>query len=134
MKKLICILMLFMVAIITPMMAMAETVANTVVDSASGIDLNVYFASLAGLVSLVVLITNFAKKWVNSSGIWTKALSWIVSLIVAGLGYFLHLGVFIGMEWYWILIYAFSSGLIANGIVDIGIVKALIALFTSKSN
>lgn len=132
MKKIICFLMLFMVALITPMMAMAETVASTVVEAPASIDINVYFATLSGLVTLVILLTQLFKEFISTSGIKTMYLSWFISLVISLAGYFLQLGVFIGMAWYWIPIYALSAGLIANGIASKQVVEAILNLFKPK--
>ena len=132
MKKFICFLMLFMVAFITPMMTMAETVANAAVETSTSIDIGSYFTSLTGLVSLVILVTQFLKKLIKTEGLKTQILSWIVSVVLAVVGYFLQLGIFIDLAWYWILIYAVSAGLIANGIATKQVVEAILSLFKPK--
>lgn len=134
MKNLICFLVIAFVAFIaSPMLAMAETVASASIEAPAAFDLQIYFASLVSVVTLVMLLTKFLKPMIGTSGFWTKALSWIISIAVACIGYFLQLGIFTGMEWYWMLIYGFSSGLIANSIVDLKVIQGIIALFTSKN-
>jgi len=121
-----------MVAFITPMMTMAETVANAAVETSTSIDIGSYFTSLTGLVSLVILVTQFLKKLIKTEGLKTQILSWIVSVVLAVVGYFLQLGIFIDLAWYWILIYAVSAGLIANGIATKQVVEAILSLFKPK--
>ena len=124
--------MLFMVALITPMMAMAETVASTVIEAPTGLDFKVYFATLSGLVTAVILLTQVFKEFIGTIGIKTQYLSWFIAIVLSLAGYFLQLGIFYGMAWYWIPIYAASTGLIANGIATKDIVQAILNLFKPK--
>ncbi|PKQ69395.1 hypothetical protein BZG01_00205 [Labilibaculum manganireducens] len=134
MKKLLCFMMVaFMAFVITPMIAVAETVASAVVDSPTGLDLGIYFATLSGLVTAVILLTQFFKTAIETHGIKTNYLSWIIALVLSIAGYFLQLGMFYGMPWYWIPIYALSAGLIANGIAGKQVVEAILSLFNSKN-
>ncbi|RKE02307.1 hypothetical protein [Marinifilum flexuosum] len=133
MKKLICFLMIAFVAfVISPMVAMAETVASAAVENSTSIDIASYFATVPGLVSLVIIVTQFLKKLLKTEGVKTQILSWIIALALSCVGYFLQLGIFVGAAWYWIIIYAAAAGLIANGIATKHVVEAVLNLIKPK--
>lgn len=132
MKKLICFLMLFMVAFTIPMIAMAETVAT--LENSPGIDIASYFTSLSALAGLVLLVTQFAKKLIKTEGVKTQILSWIIALVLSVIGYFIQLGIFAETAWYWIVIYAAAAGLITNGIASKHVVEAILNLLKPKLN
>lgn len=94
------------------------------------IDIPQYFVSLSVFAPLVVIITEFIKANIKIEN--NQLLSWIVSVLLSAVGWFLQLGMFAGVAWYWIFIYGLSSGLVANGIFDISIVQAILNLFKKE--
>jgi fatty acid desaturase len=88
----------------------------------SAFDPSVYFVSVGSLAAAVIAVTEFIKSKITLGGWKSKAVSWLVSIILSASGWALKLGIFSGIEWYWMLLYAFSCGLIANGIFDTTII------------
>lgn len=128
------LLMILLVAAMLPVIAVAQEVSTAVADASVGFDPSVYFVSLASLVGAVTAITQWLKKYVKTQGIQTKLLSWFVSVALCFVGWIFHLGILAGVEWYWILMYGLSAGLVANSIADLNIVTGLLNLFKTKSN
>ncbi|MGD2113403.1 MAG: hypothetical protein PVG07_00010 [Acidobacteriota bacterium] len=91
--------------------------------------LEVYFVSIAALAAIVLPVTNFIKNLIGSSGGWTVVLSWIVSIGLSFIGWWLKLGMFEGITIVWVLIYGVAVGMVANSLFDIGIVNAILSLF-----
>jgi hypothetical protein len=98
-----------------------------------GFDLSTAFASIGSVVGLVILITEFIKKHIKVEGGIYQLFSWLVGIILCLIGWFLKLGIFQGIEWYETVAYGLGVGLVANGIFDIEIVKALLkAIFKTE--
>lgn len=98
-----------------------------------GIDLSTYFVSLAAVATATLGLTEFIKSLVNITSSWVKqVVAWVVGVGLAFLGYYLQLGIFVGLDVMWVIIYGLAAGLVANGIFDIVIVQALIDLFKKK--
>lgn len=96
-----------------------------------------YFLSVPGLAALALIITEFLKVQLNLSGTINQYLAWVIALVISGAGYLLQLGIFIGVDWYFIFIYGLAAGLIANGLFDWNIVQAILNLlfgFLKKNN
>ena len=92
-------------------------------------DPGAYYISLAALVSAVMTVTQFLKQVVVVKGTSAKLLSWGVALALSVIGYVMRLGVFEAVQWYWVLIYALSAGLVGNSIFDLGIVRGILSVF-----
>lgn len=134
MKRFLAFLMILFAVFALPIAALAQT-AETLTEAVSTVfDPTVLFASLSALVTAVTVVTQFVKSKIKSEGFWTKLLSWAVAAGLSVCGWFLHLGIFEGVAWYWMLCYALASGLVANSIFDLGIVTGIINLFKSKQN
>ena len=123
MKKFIRLLsLLFLVLFFIPVMVFAQ--AELVVP---GFDFGPYFASLAAMVPLVVLITAWLKKVLNIKGIWIQIVSWILAITLSFVGYLFHIGLFADItQWWLVLIYGFCVGLSANGFFDIAIIQQIL--------
>ena len=108
MKKFIRLLsLLFLVLFFIPVMVFAQ--GELVVP---GFDFGPYFASLAAMVPLVVLITARLKNVLKIEGIWIQIVSWILSITLCFIGYLLHIGLFADItQWWLVLIYGFCVGL-----------------------
>ena len=118
MKKFLMMLLMFF--LIVPVFA----------SDGGSIDVSQYFVSLSVLAPIIVLVTEFIKTNLKISN--SQIISWIVAVVLSGVGWLLKLGMFAGVEWYWILIYGFASGLVANGIFDITIIQGILNLFKKK--
>lgn len=90
------------------------------------------FSSLAGLSGVVIFITAYLKEKFNTTGNYTIIVSICVGLIISAIGWLLKLGIFIDLEWYYIIIYGLSATLIANGLSTYGFISDLLTLFKLK--
>ena len=98
-------------------------------------DYNAVFLSLAALVAAIPFVVEIVKGFFPSlKGIWTQVVSWLVAVGLRMFGWWQHLGIFDGIEWYIALLYGLGSGLSANGLADIGLVQWVIGLFAKKKN
>jgi hypothetical protein B2_07722 len=96
-------------------------------------DYNAVFLSLSALVATIPFVVEIVKGFFPSlKGIWTQVVSWLVAVGLCMFGWWQHLGIFDGIEWYIALLYGLGSGLAANGIADIGLVQWIIGLFSKK--
>lgn len=92
------------------------------------INLQVYFVSLAAFSGIIVPVTSFVNKWIRLTGAWKQVLSWVVSIALGFAAWFLNLGIFADIMWYWCLLYSVIAALVANGIFDIRMVQAILRL------
>lgn len=111
------------------------------VEEIASINITESFSSLTALAALVVLITawlktfigkfKFVEQWKDKTFLkdWKQYLSWLVALLVSTVGYFFQWGLFVGIAWYYILIYAIVTGLISNGIADWNLLKTILEAF-----
>lgn len=98
-------------------------------------DYNAVFLSLASLVAAIPFMVEIVKDFFPSlKGIWTQVVSWLVAVGLCMFGWWQHLGIYDGIEWYIALLYGLGSGLAANGIADIGLVQWIIGLFSEKKS
>lgn len=91
-----------------------------------------YFISLAALAGAVLSVTEFIKRIIHTSGSVAVILSWIVSLLIALIGWWLNLGIFENMTIVWVPIYGIAAGVVSNSLFDIGIVNAFLKLLGQK--
>lgn len=132
MKNLIKYLGLLTFVMIVPIAIFAQ---GTDPVALAGFDPASYFATLAAFVAAVIAVTQFVKKtFLKTSGFWTVAMSWIVAVALAFVGWMLQYGIFAGLQWYWALIYALAAGLIGNGIMSESIINALLSLVPKKKS
>lgn len=120
MKKLI--LFLVMIFAIIPVFAGNQEPAE--------IDISGYFISLSYFIPAILIVTQFLLKYIKTQN--DQLVSWVVSFALAGAGWLLELGMFIGVEWYWAIIYGAAAGLVANGVFDIPLVKSLLGVIQKK--
>lgn len=132
MKNFIRLLMVLLTALMLPVMVFAQEVAAGVANVLP--DPSTWFLSLAALAGAVMTVTQWLKNVLESKGIQTKLLSWLIAVILAFVGWFLELGIFAGLEWYWAAIYALSAGLVANSIVDLNLIQGILKLFKPEKN
>lgn len=98
-------------------------------------DYNAVFLSLSALVATIPFVVEIVKSFFPSlKGIWTQVVSWLVAVGLCMFGWWQHLGIYDGIEWYIALLYGLGSGLVANGIADIGLVQWIIGLFSEKKS
>jgi len=97
-------------------------------------DLSLYFQTLATLVPLVVIVSGYLNTYVFKTSTSTvhQIVSWAVALIVAFAGQQLDLGFLADLNLMWTAIYGVALGLVSNGIFDIEIIKAFLALIGAR--
>ena len=109
----------------------AASVVGELVFDKEGIE--VYFYSLGAIAGLVIPITQFLKNLINSSGNWTRFISWFVAFALSFFGWLFGLGMLAGLSWVWVLIYGIAAGLISNSIFDAVYVEMILKLFKDKT-
>ncbi|MDP2236999.1 MAG: hypothetical protein Q8J88_11245 [Bacteroidales bacterium] len=72
------------------------------------------FASMSALIAGVVAITALLKTFLGTTGIFTEIVSWIIGPLIAFIGFFFKLGIFIAMPWYMALFYGILAAFSAN--------------------
>ena len=75
------------------------------------------FLSFGAVLIAVYAITNLIKDTFPAA---PQVLSWVVGIVLSMLGWFLELGIFFEMTWYFALVTGFFISLAANGIYDSG--------------
>lgn len=95
------------------------------------------FDSLEGLLILMSLATPLLTNLINSivklTGKAVQILSWLSGLLLALLGFYFQLGMFVEIEIWQALLIGLSAGLISNGLFDIGLVKAILKMVGVKT-
>lgn len=94
----------------------------------------VYFASLAGMATLSVIVTAFLNKSFNIIGKTSKLIiSWITPIILCIAGLLFGLGLFADygtieqpMAWVETILTGIGLGLSANGIYEIEVIRKMI--------
>lgn len=85
------------------------------------------FASIAGLAAAVLLVTEFVKKQFKFTGFGSQFISWMIAVAFGFVGWWFNWGMFVAeLQWHQVLLLSFGAGLVANGIFDLAIVKALL--------
>ena len=94
------------------------------------------FGTLAAIVAIVPVITQGIKKLFNKNlpGWANQLMSWGISILVCFFGWFFDLGILADTNWWQTLIVGIGTGLAANGVFDIEIVKQFLELIFGKIN
>ncbi|MEM3091773.1 MAG: hypothetical protein QXD05_01430 [Candidatus Pacearchaeota archaeon] len=90
------------------------------------------FSSLAGLSSAVIIITAYFKKKYNTNGTVTIIISVFTGQLLSLIGWLLNLGIFIDLDWFYIVIYGISATLMANGLSTWGVISDLLTILKLK--
>lgn len=113
-----------MFIILLSITSLAQTVSQST--AAFSDDYLTYFTSLAGLAALVLIITDWLKQLFNFALNYAQYVSWAVSIFLSLAAWFFQWGIFAGTEWWYILVYGISAGLLSNGLFDWDILKAIL--------
>lgn len=84
------------------------------------------FATYAGLLAGIVALTGIYKKFISDKN--TFVVSIILSTLVCFAGWFLEMGIFIGLLWWHVLIYDLGIVIVVKGTVSIDLVITLLGL------
>lgn len=83
-----------------------------------------YFFSLAALVPLIILVTDFIVRWLKVEFASVKQMiSWGVSIVLCLFAAWIDIGIFSGISIWETLIYGLGAGLVSNGIFDMEVVQ-----------
>lgn len=82
-----------------------------------------FWATAILLATLTTPITSFLNERLNLSKIWKQVMAWVVSIVLVGGSYFLHLVEFSEPFYVTVPLTGLLVGLSANGIYDIPTVK-----------
>lgn len=107
MKKLL--FLMFAVFLLTsPLILLADTG-----DPPNPISLDI-FTSTSALIAGVVALTALIKNTFGTTGTVTDIISWVIGPLIALVGFFLQLGIFVGLSWYMALLYGLFAAFAAN--------------------
>lgn len=87
-----------------------------------------FFLSLAAMIPLIVFCTAWLTKLLNPSGAIKQLISWIVSIVLSLIAWFLNLGIFEPLSWYIAIVYGLAAAIGANGIFDIKLIQKFLHL------
>jgi hypothetical protein len=100
------------------------------------IDINNYFGDLGLLSGLVTIITGYLNTHVpflkNANGTIKQLVSWAVAILVVFVGQLKAVGMVAELNTLWTAITGVAVGLIANGIFDINLVKAILSFIKAN--
>ena len=132
MKKLMLILMILGFAAI-PMIAQEVNPPGNwgdVIDN-----FGPWFGTLAGIAALTTFVAGVLNGLLKVTKTFVKQLvSWVAAILLAVLANLINLGFLAGSTWLMTILYGFGAGLVANGLFDVAIVKALILAIESQLN
>jgi hypothetical protein len=89
-------------------------------------DANSIFNSVLVLSGLVVLVSEWVSKLTKLQGNWSRLQSWVISVILGVVATWVKIGIFSEMDWKGGLAIGIVSGLVANGVFDISVVKRVL--------
>jgi len=93
------------------------------------IDINTVFASLAGVAAGSVFISALLIKWFKATKSWVKQLiSWVAPVAIFVAGNLLNIGFMAEFTWLMTFVYGLGAGLVSNGLFDIELVQAILAV------
>ena len=90
-----------------------------------------HMASLTGIAFLVPIITQALKTWWKAEGFGAQLISWVTSILLVFLSWFVGWG-FIEYVWWELIFIGLGIGLAANGIFDINVIKMLLEVIFPK--
>lgn len=92
-----------------------------------------FFVSMAAIIPLITFIAGWINARIKTVRFGKQAVSWLVSIALSIAGWYFNLGYLAGLTWWQVLICGIGTGLAANGLFDITIIKSIVyAIFNSK--
>jgi len=108
-----------------------KTFAQEIVPPFELPDFSVIFASLSSLAGAVLFLTDWIKKlakWENGKVRW---LSWLLSIVLAFVGYYLKLGMFAELNYAMTAAYGLMAAFIANGFFKTATAQTVLTALSS---
>ncbi len=97
------------------------------------IDINLVFASLAGVAAGSVIISALLIKWLKITKSWLRqVVSWVAPVALFVVGNLLNIGFMAEFTWIMTFVYGLGAGLVSNGIFDIALIQAILAAIGLK--
>jgi len=94
-----------------------------------------WFGTLAGIAALTVFVGGFLNGLLKvTKNVVKQLVAWVVAILLAVVANLVNFGFLAEATWLMTVIYGFGAGLVANGIFDVAIVKALIVAIESALN
>ena len=94
-----------------------------------------WFGTLAGIAALTVFVGGFLNGLLKvTKNVVKQLVAWLVAILLAVVANLVNFGFLAEATWIMTVIYGFGAGLVANGIFDVAIVKALIVAIESALN
>ena len=108
--------------------------AKPVISADEDVSFISYFINIPSLATLILLVTQMIKKrWKKIKDDVAQYMSFGVGLVLSLIGWLFQYGIFFGVEWYYILIYGFAASLIANGMFDWHLIKAILVFLKLRN-
>ena len=96
-------------------------------------DFNAWVATLSTIAAAAVFLGGgIITIFKITIKIWKQIIVWIVSIVLTVLGNLFNIGFASDFPWLTTIIYGLASGLVANGIFDIGTVQGILAFLKLK--
>jgi len=129
MKKMIFVTMLMLLSI--PIFAQEVEPPTNWIEVISNI--NVWFATLAGIAAVTVFIAAAVNTLFKiTKKIWKQVVAWVISILLVVGGNLFNIGFGADFPWLTSVIYGLGAGLVANGLFDVTIVQAILDLLKLK--
>lgn len=77
------------------------------------------FASLTALTAGIIAITAIIKNLLNTNGLITDIVSWVLGPVLGLIGWYFKLGMFVDIMWYMALLYGLTAAFYVNKGYDI---------------
>lgn len=119
------LLLIFTLVVIAPIATFAQTTVTAEV-------IKSYFGSISSMVALTLIVTAFFKSK-NLKGFGLQFVSWMISIVLAIIGYYLHLGMFESLTLGWSIIVGFFTSLAANMVADTPLIQSIYELIHGNS-
>ena len=96
-------------------------------------DFNAWVATLSTVAATAVFVgAFFIQVFKVTVKIWKQVIVWLVAIALTILGNLLNIGFAAEFPWLTTIVYGFASGLVANGIFDIGTVQGILTFLKLK--
>jgi hypothetical protein len=110
------------------------------------------FATIAAMVGVVTLVTNWIVELFKANGTWKQVIAWVLSILISVVGMIGGYGLFevfttlpVWEGWTFTVLTGFGVGLASNGLYDVPyvqkllesimfIIKTIAGLFTRKED
>jgi hypothetical protein len=94
-----------------------------------------WFGTLAGIAALTVFLAGVLNGLLKvSKKIVKQLVAWLIAIVLSVVANVVNMGFLAEATWLMTVLYGFGAGLVANGIFDVTVVKAIIAAIEAALN